>query len=153
MTIKELDLTYRDTGIPFIKDTLTSPEDVVAYMRGAFDSRPEQEQFWAVLLDRRNHPLGRILCTLGTASRCLVHPREIFRAAIVKAASAVVVVHNHPAGDPSPSSDDEQVTRLLSTAAATIDIDLVDHIIIGEPELDPEGVGFYSFFHGEAEEA
>lgn len=147
MTIKELDFTYRDTGIAYAGDTLNSPEDVIEYMKGAFDMRPEQEQFWVVMLDRQNRPLGRSLCTLGTVSCSIVHPREIFRAAILSSASSIVVVHNHPSGDPSPSEQDKRATQLLLRASKTIGIEMLDHIIVGKPELDPEGDGYFSFFH------
>lgn len=72
-------------------------------------------------------------------------PREVFRGAILASASALVVAHNHPSGDPAPSSADIVVTRMLRDAAKVIDIELLDHVIVGEKTADPLGVGFYSF--------
>ena len=65
-----------------------------------------------VYLDRKNHPIGRHLVTLGTATSTLVAPREVFRGAILASATALVVAHNHPSGDPAPSAADVQITRL-----------------------------------------
>jgi DNA repair protein RadC len=105
----------------------------------------EVEKFWVLCLDRK----GRLkkLCEVssGTQSSTLVHPREVFRAAIREAASAVVCVHNHPSGDPSPSAQDIRITRSLRDAAATVDIALLDHMIVGRREVDPHGVGHHSF--------
>jgi DNA repair protein RadC len=75
----------------------------------------------------------------------LVHPREAFRAAIQNGATAIVCAHNHPSGDPAPSSADIQVTRRLREAAVAIDIELIDHVVVGEKAADPANRGFYSF--------
>jgi DNA repair protein RadC len=83
--------------------------------------------------------------TKGTATNCLVHPREVFREAIRHNASAIVAVHNHPSGDPAPSRADIQVTRQLRESAKIVGIELTDHIIIGYKPRDPQGLGYYSF--------
>jgi DNA repair protein RadC len=85
------------------------------------------------------------IVTTGTATSALAHPREIFRIAIRESASAIVVAHNHPSGDPAPSAADLQITRLLRDAAKTVEISLLDHVIIGRPGADPLTRGFYSF--------
>lgn len=77
---------------------LNRPEKVADYLRSAFDENPMQEAFYCVYLDRKNHPLGRHLITLGTLSSTLVSPREVFRGAILAGAAALVVAHNHPSG-------------------------------------------------------
>ena len=89
----------------------------------------------------RTGPLGRHRVTVGTATAALAHPREVFRAAILANACAIVCVHNHPSGDPAPSSADVQITRLLREASKTVEIDLLDHVIIGTKEDDPTGAG------------
>lgn len=103
------------------------------------------EKFWVACLNRKNRLLKRVEITSGTATAALAHPREVFRAAIRESAAALVCIHNHPSGDPAPSAPDLQVTRLLREAAKTVDIALLDHVIIGRPEADPLGRGFYSF--------
>ncbi len=124
---------------------LDQPSKVAEYLRSAFDENPMQEAFYCVYLDRKNHPLGRHLITLGTATGTLVSPKEVFRGAILAGAVALIVAHNHPSGDPAPSSADIQVTRLLRDAARVLDIQLLDHVVCGEPKADPQGRGFYSF--------
>jgi DNA repair protein RadC len=103
------------------------------------------EKFWVVCLNRKNRLVKRVEITSGTASNSLVHPREVFRDAIREGALAIVCVHNHPSGDPTPSAADIQVTRQLREAAKTVSIDLVDHVIIGQKSCDPAGLGHYSF--------
>ena len=106
---------------------------------------PDQECFVVFCLNVRCRLIGWQLVTLGTATSCLVHPREVFRAAIIAGAHSVVCAHNHPAGDPSPSSADFQITRQLVSAARTVGIGLIDHVVIGRPDRDPNGKGYYSF--------
>lgn len=103
------------------------------------------EKFWALSLNRRNRLLRRDAISSGTATSSLAHPREVFREAIKAGAVAVVAVHNHPSGDPTPSASDVAVTRQLNEAARAIQIDLVDHIILGLRGADPNGRGYYSF--------
>lgn len=103
------------------------------------------EKFWVLCLNRKNRLLKRVEVSSGTASSSLVHPREVFREAIKEGALAVVCIHNHPSGDPTPSSADVQVTRQLRDAAKTVGIDLLDHVIIGTKRADPAGQGYYSF--------
>lgn len=115
------------------------------YLRSAFDENPMQEAFYCVYLDRKNHALGRHLITLGTVDATLVAPREVFRGAILASASALVVAHNHPSGDPAPSSADLNITRKLREAAKILEIELLDHVVCGDPKADPLGRGVYSF--------
>lgn len=103
------------------------------------------EKFWVLSLNRKNRLLRCRAVTSGTATASLVHPREVFREAICNSASALVCAHNHPSGDPSPSQADIRATRQLREAAKVVQIDLLDHVIIGLPEHDPAGSGFYSF--------
>src|SRR5258708_23684299 len=103
------------------------------------------EKFWVLCLNRKNRLLKQVEITSGTATSSLAHPREVFREAIRHGATAVVCVHNHPSGDPAPSAADVQVTRQLREAAKTVDIELLDHVIVGRAAADPPGRGYYSF--------
>ncbi len=105
----------------------------------------EVEKFWILCLDRKNRLIQEKVVTSGTATSSLVHPREVFKEAIKSNATAVIVAHNHPSGDPTPSQADIQVTRQLLEAAKILQIDLLDHVILGRREVDPLGCGFYSF--------
>lgn len=124
---------------------LNQPSKVADYLRSAFDENPMQEAFYCVYLDRKNHPLGRHLITLGTLNSTLVSPREVFRGAILAGAAAIIVSHNHPSGDPAPSAADITVTRMLRDAAKILDIELLDHVIVGDAKADPTHRGVYSF--------
>lgn len=127
------------------KSALDRPEKIAEYLRSAFEENPMQEAFYCVYLNRKNRPLGRHMITLGTATSSLAAPREVFRGAILAGATALVVSHNHPSGDPAPSAADVQVTRALRDASKIIDIELLDHVIVGDVKSDPNGRGFYSF--------
>jgi DNA repair protein RadC len=103
------------------------------------------EKFWVLCLNRKNRLLKEVEITSGTATSSLAHPREVFRAAIRHGAAAVVCAHNHPSGDPAPSAADVQVTRQLREAARAVDIELLDHVVVGQAAADPRGLGYYSF--------
>ncbi|MBW7926631.1 MAG: hypothetical protein H3C58_00800 [Fimbriimonadaceae bacterium] len=124
---------------------LDRPEKVVEYLRSAFEENPLQEAFYVIFLNRKNVPIGRLMVSLGTLNSTLAGPREVFRGAILAGASAIIVAHNHPSGDPAPSAADVQVTRQLRDASRIIDIDLMDHVVVGHSESDPLGRGYYSF--------
>jgi DNA repair protein RadC len=105
----------------------------------------EVEKFWVLCLNARRRLLKRVEITSGTAVSTLAHPREVFRVAVREGAAAIVCVHNHPSGDPSPSPDDFRITRTLREAARTMDIPVEDHVIIGRRASDPAGRGYHSF--------
>lgn len=145
MKIYELKTLYLPVETAGRSEPLTSAEKVVAYMDRAFDAAPLAECFFVILLSRRNHPRARHLVTTGTLTSALAHPREVYRPAILGGAAAIICVHNHPSGDPSPSAADIQLTRQLRDAGRFIDITLLDHVIIGDRDVDPLGRGYYSF--------
>lgn len=124
---------------------LNKPGRIVSYMNGAFDENPRIEWFYVILLNQKNNPLGRVMVTKGIASSTLVHPRETFEPAIIGGATGIILVHNHPSGNPTPSQADIKVTKQLNEAAKILEIKLLDHIIIGDKDEDPKGYGFYSF--------
>lgn len=96
------------------------------------------ERFIALLLDGRHRFLGDLVISQGTLTASLVHPREVFRPAIREAAAAIVLVHNHPSGDPSPSHEDLEVTRRLARAGEILGVRVIDHVIVAE-------AGYHSF--------
>ncbi len=140
-----MEIARRVVSDPAAPVALDTPEAIAHHMRPRCLGLAV-EKFWVLCLNRKN----RLLCpplevTSGTAGSTLVHPREVFCMAIKEAASAIVCVHNHPSGDPAPSAADVRVTRTLREAAKTIDIALLDHIIVGTAPADPTGIGHYSF--------
>lgn len=90
-----------------------------------------QEEFHALLLNTRHHVLREVLVTRGILDASLVHPREVFRIAVSEGAAGVILVHNHPSGDPTPSPEDRAVTRQLGAAGRAIGIPVLDHVVVG----------------------
>lgn len=144
MRIYEASIAYSIVQLGEIAAVYTS-EKIVAYIRDAFERNPCQESLWVICLDRKNKPICRTMVTLGTLTGSLAHPREIFKIAILASSAAFVIAHNHPSGDPAPSAADMQMTRQIREAAKIIGIDLLDHVIVGTKEDDPQKIGHYSF--------
>lgn len=109
---------------------LQSPRDVVEYFAPRMEDLPVEE-FHVAVLDAQHRLERDITVTRGILNSSLVHPREVFREAIAERAAAVILVHNHPSGDPSPSADDRSVTEQLVAAGRLLDIPVHDHVIIG----------------------
>lgn len=145
MRVYEATISYQATVFEVSATKLNRAELVVEYMKDVLEQYPAQETFWTIMLNRKNNPIARVLITLGTATAALAHPREVFRPAILANACAIICVHNHPSGDPAPSAPDVHVTRQIREAAKAVDIDFLDHVILGRPEMDPLGRGYYSF--------
>ncbi len=122
---------------------IKSPEDVVHTLRREIHAL-DAEVFWALLLNAKNRLVCRpVDVSRGILDASLVHPREVFKAAIRTASAAVVLAHNHPSGDPSPSAEDIRITRQLVEAGKIIDIKVMDHVVVGRtPGLS--GPGFIS---------
>ncbi|MBL8815087.1 MAG: DNA repair protein RadC [Planctomyces sp.] len=112
---------------------ISSPASAMEYCLSRFARlarEARQEEFHLVTLDTKNQPIATHQITVGTLRNSLVHPREVFRPAIRDAANCVLVVHNHPSGDPTPSEQDFSVTDRLESAAEIIGIPLIDHIVV-----------------------
>ena len=92
-----------------------------------------QECFCVLTLNTKYKVIDRHLVSIGTLDACLAHPREVFRPAITDGAAALVLIHNHPSGDPTPSREDINLTRRMVEVARAIDIQILDHVIIGRP--------------------
>jgi DNA repair protein RadC len=107
-----------------------SPRDIVAIFAPRLEDLPVEE-FHVAVLDAQHRLERDITITRGILNSSLVHPREVFREAIAERAAAIILVHNHPSGDPSPSTDDRNVTEQLVSAGRLLDIPVHDHVIIG----------------------
>lgn len=119
-------------GYPGDDIPVTSPREVFERMT-PYAERETAEVFWILCLNAQHRLIGNApeAITRGILNSSLVHPREVFVCAIVARAAAVVLCHNHPSGDPSPSADDRSVTEQLVAAGRLLDIPVVDHVIIG----------------------
>ena len=95
----------------------------------------KQEEFHIVLLDEKHRVIKSEQITVGLLDKSLVHPREVFKPAVRESASAIILVHNHPSGDPTPSQDDKQITNELKRAAGTLGLQILDHIILSKDKV------------------
>ena len=125
-----------------LKQKIDSPE-LVNELVGAEMRRLHKESLRVILLDTRYHLIRVEEVSIGSVNESIAHPRDVFRPAVVSSAYAVIVVHNHPSGDSSPSQTDHSLTRRLAEAAELLQIKLLDHIIIGAP--GKESAGYFSF--------
>lgn len=113
---------------------ITSTEVAIEYCRTKFHRLihdGKQEEFHIVNLDTKHKPINTYLITKGTLDASLVHPREVFRPAIKDSSSAIILAHNHPSGDPTPSREDYSVTERLTESGKVLGINVLDHIVMG----------------------
>ena len=135
---KEYKVTaLRECPVPDAMRVCDTPDHAAEYWRmhvathHYFD--PERECFVVLFLNTRKRVKGHQLVTIGLMDTLLVHPREVFRTAIVSCASVIVLMHNHPSGDSTPSEADIKVTRELIRAGQLLKIEVIDHIVMGNP--------------------
>jgi len=129
---------------PEERPSINSPADAAALVSYEM-SALEQEHLRVILLDRRNRVMETVEVYKGSVNSSQIRVGEIFKEAIRKNASAVVVIHNHPSGDPTPSPDDVAVTRAIVQAGKLLDVDVLDHLVIGQGKwvsLKERGLGF-----------
>lgn len=136
VTVKEYKVVaLRECPLPEQMKICDTPDTAADYWRLNVATNPyfnpECECFVVLLLNTRRRVKGHQLITIGTLDTLLVHPREVFRSAVIAAAGAIVLMHNHPSGDPTPSEADIKVTRDLIRAGQLMKIDVLDHVIIG----------------------
>ena len=127
---------------PLEKIHLSCPQDVADFLMPRL-RYAAKEQFVVILLNSKNKVIGTEVVSEGSLSSSIVHPREVYAPAILHHAAAIMVAHNHPSGDPKPSFEDEEVTRMLSRSGKVLGIPMIDHVIIGDGN-------YYSFLENEA---
>lgn len=116
---------------------IRNTSDALAYCKQRFvrlAREAKQEEFHVVLLDEKHNVIKSEKITVGLINKSLAHPREVFNPAIRESASALILVHNHPSGDPTPSQDDKTITKELKKAAETLGLRILDHIILSKDE-------------------
>lgn len=113
------------------KPKISSPEDV--YRRIYPMLREQKKEFFILLcLDTKNQIIRQETISIGSLNANVVHPREVFRIALLESAAHIIVAHNHPSGDPTPSSEDIEITKKLVETGKMMGIDVLDHVIIGD---------------------
>jgi DNA repair protein RadC len=129
-------ISLRECPTPEDMQLCTGPEQASAYWKAHIPQHPyfnpECECFVVLILNTRRRIKGHYLVSIGTMDTILVHPREVFRLAIMASASAIVIAHNHPSGESEPSEADIKVTRDLIRAGQLLKIEVLDHIVMGE---------------------
>lgn len=124
-----------------------APGEALAYWREKITKAPwhdpEKEMLVAILLNTRYVAVGHAMVSIGSMNESIAHPREIYRPAVATGAYGLILMHNHPSGDPSPSEADTRLTRRLAEASNILQIGLLDHVIVGIPtDFRP---GYFSF--------
>ena len=125
-----LSLVRERAALPYCPGPVQSARDVVNLVRGVIHDDP-REHFVAVYLDTRRKIAAVHVAAIGTGESAPVRPSEVFLPAVHMAASAIVVAHNHPSGDPCPSAEDRNVTERLRQAGQLLGVELLDHVVIG----------------------
>jgi DNA repair protein RadC len=124
----------RESSILYKERRISSPEDAYKLLKKYLvDS--DRERFVVVCLDTKNQPTAINICHVGSLNASIVHPREVMKAAIMSNSSSIIVAHNHPSQDPTPSREDIEVTKRLVEAGKIVGIDLIDHIIVCEEKF------------------
>ena len=113
------------------RPTISTPEDVVDLCGAQFRGL-DREHFWMLALNTKNQLVRMVEVSVGSLNASIVHPRELFKDAVRVSAASIVIVHNHPSGDPTPSGADVQLTRRLVKAGDVLGIEVLDHVVIGD---------------------
>ncbi len=126
-----IELGRRTLATPAERVQLCGPREVARYLLPRFGTRAV-EQFGVVLLDARHRVLRTVVLSVGTADASVVHPRDVFRVAASAGATVIVLFHNHPSGDPTPSEDDMALTTRLIEAGELMGIEVLDHVVLAD---------------------
>jgi RadC-like JAB domain len=137
-------VTLRERALPINLQLCDNPKGAADYWRSTVAKNPylngDCECLVVLILDARCHVKGHQLISIGTMNTLLIHAREVFRGAIVASAYAIILMHNHPSGDPLPSWEDIKITRDLTRAGELLKIEVMDHVIMGQPsQTRPSG--------------
>ncbi|MFD2443704.1 RadC family protein [Bacillus sp. CGMCC 1.16607] len=124
----------RESSILYKNRKITSPEDAYNLLK-EFLVDEDRERFVVVSLDTKNQPTAINICHVGSLNASLVHPREVMKSAILSNAASIIVGHNHPSQDPTPSKEDCEVTKRLVEAGRIIGIDVLDHLVVCEEKF------------------
>lgn len=116
------------------QERFTSPEQIFHHYQHQMLSL-RKERFHILLLDSKNRIMREIMVSEGSLTQSIVHPREVFTQAVRDSAAAVILIHNHPSGDPTPSREDREITRRLKDAGDLLGIRVLDHLVIGASDF------------------
>ena len=123
----------KEKSILYSPRRISTPEDIVKLVKNEIEDK-DRECCLVVCLTAKNEPINIHTLSVGSLSSSIVHPREVFKVGILANAYSIVLIHNHPSGDSTPSKEDEQITERIKEASKIIGIPLIDHIIVGHNE-------------------
>lgn len=125
----------RESSYLYEKKTIRSPQDAYDIATDVLGlmKRPEEE-LWVFSLNTKNDVTGMLMVSRGSLSSSIVHPREVFKGALLNNAASIIAIHQHPSGNATPSREDIEVTKRLTEAGKILGVELLDHIVIGEGE-------------------
>ena len=121
----------KDASVSVPNRKISTSEDTYSFIREYFDAL-DREHFGVLLLTTRHNVIGYHLCSVGTIEEAIVTPRECIKAALLCNATALILIHNHPSGEPTPSEQDKLITNKIKDAANLFGFTIIDHIIVGE---------------------
>lgn len=125
---KEVSINYPD-----LTSSIKSPDDVVNVGKGFMRIHEEPEEYmYMICMNTKNRVIGVFEISHGSVNASIVNPREVFQKALLANAVSIILIHNHPSGDPTPSNEDIQVTKRLIEAGKIVGVEVLDHIIIGD---------------------
>ncbi len=140
--VRELVVSYKPLRVPLpVTGTVSGPREA-ARLAAAVLAGTTVEQVLALHFDTKHKLIGIHIVSVGTLDASLVHPRDVFKAACLSNASALIVAHNHPSGDPTPSGEDRALSDRLRQAGELLGVELLDFVIVTDPA---EGFRYYSF--------
>jgi len=134
MKYEIVELKVRQVWNEVVSEPIENPGDVTAYLDRLDIKMADREMFVVIHLDVRNRVVAHEITSIGSQTASMVHPREVFKSAILKGACGIILAHNHPSGDPSPSKDDIDITNRLEEAGRLMGIEVLDHIIVAPPD-------------------
>jgi len=121
----------KEASVLYAARRISSPDDAAGLVR-EFIEDADRERLVIIYLNTKNEPTAIHTVTIGTLNGSQVHPREVFKAALLANSAAIVLAHNHPSGDPTPSREDVEITRRLKECGDLLGVSVLDHIVVGE---------------------
>jgi DNA repair protein RadC len=136
MTIQRISTHLIREAVATEMDSVSTPDDVAKLVRDMFGfDHLDREQFVAIALNTKNRIVGAWVVSVGSLNASIVHPRELFKPAVMLSAASMVIAHNHPSGDPTPSGADIQLTRRIAKGGDVLGIELLDHVVVGDDSI------------------
>ena len=133
MKLEVVERTVKQVWTDVVSEPLSSPGEVLAYLDSLDIASSDREIFVVLHLDARNRVVAHEITSIGSQTASLVHPREVFKSAVLKGANSIILAHNHPSGDPAPSKEDIDLTHRLAEAGGLMGIQVLDHIVVTPP--------------------